>query len=75
MKQFAVAYMNFFSSSLSITFQQGETWKDALSAVISFDANDLSDDIEIAKEDAFNQDWLFDVKELPTTTKETTKNA
>lgn len=65
MRNFAVASMNFFDNNLKITFVKAENWKSALGQVEDLSNYELPDDLEEAKAEAFNGDWVFDVKELP----------
>ena len=65
MKSFAVATINFFDNDLRIFLVEDESWKKALGQVEDLTDYNLPDDIEEAKTEAFNSDWLFDVEELP----------
>lgn len=64
MKKFAVAFVDFaFKNDLQIKFVEAEDWRQALNK--TFGPRYLeSESLEDAKEEAFNQDWLFDVKEI-----------
>jgi hypothetical protein len=63
--KFAVAVIEFFSSELIIEFHEGTSWKDALMKHSKVSAGyELDDFIETAKQDAFDGDWRFDVKEI-----------
>ena len=64
MKKWAVAYINFFDNELSIEIIDASTWKKALGKAHPGLEEFLSDDIEEAKYDAFNGDWMFEVKEI-----------
>jgi hypothetical protein len=72
MTKYAVAAMNFYDNSITIEFIDADDWKTALSKHNQFrddneemgDISWMSDDIEIAKEDAFNADMMFDVVEV-----------
>lgn len=70
MKKFAVAYMNFSDNDLTVKVIKAESWKEALENRLSElypdseDCYEFSDNIEVEKEEAFNQDWLFDVTEV-----------
>lgn len=70
-KLYAVSYMDFFNNNLITEIHQANCWQDALmmhSNVVQcgeFEATIMTQDIEDAKEDAFNGDWLFDVVEVP----------
>ena len=68
MKNFAVAYMNFFDSDLKLKTAWAAGWKEALKGAFPDEHENVRniDSIEEAKEEAFNQDWLFDVIEIPT---------
>jgi hypothetical protein len=63
MKRYAVATINFFDNILKIEFTEANTWKEALDICYHLDGYYLPDDIEEAKAEAFNGDWMFDVKE------------
>ncbi len=67
MKTFAVSYFSFLNNQLKTKIVRATTWKDALAKTFkgSESCADLTDDMEIAKEAAFNQDWMFDVVEVP----------
>ena len=62
MKKYAVSYINFFNNNLitKIVDVDGD-WKVAIEAAIPDTAAYLDDDIENAKCQAFDSDWLFDV--------------
>lgn len=70
--RFAVAYTDEFENDLTIEIIEANTWKDALSKHSKMmdengnpdDNSWMSDNIEQAKEDAFNADFQFDVIEL-----------
>ena len=61
---YAVAYVNFYDNDLQLkTVDVPSTdWKVALEAAFPGHAEHISDDLEEAKNDAFNQDWLFAVE-------------
>lgn len=59
---FIVAYINFFDHDLKIKIVEAKDWKGAIKK--AFDLEFESDDLEGAKEDAYNQDRLFEVKEV-----------
>ena len=69
-KLFAVSYIDFFNNDLVTEFHRADNWQTALELHTEVDAEDTahirSMDIEDAKEEAFNCDWLFDVVEVPT---------
>ena len=67
MKNYAVAYMNFFDNTLDIKFVESDSWKNALDKAFPLEGYELPDDMEEAKTEAFNGDWQFEVKELPDT--------
>lgn len=63
MKKYAVAFVNFFDNDLKIKIVGAEDWRQALNK--AFGPKYLkSDNLVDAKEEAFNQDWLFGVVEL-----------
>lgn len=64
--RYAVGYMDFFDNNLQVrVVDDATTWKDAwVKAFPEQTDNHLPDDIEEAKEYAFNRDWLFDVVEI-----------
>ena len=70
MTQWAVGYISFIDNDMSIEITFGETWIDALNAHSkvhnSGHMEDLPTDIDEAKQEFFNQDAMFDVKEITT---------
>lgn len=71
MKKFAVAYMNFFDSNLVVEVMEAKSWKKALplhSLLEGYEKEYLdeicSKGIDNAKDAAFSDEWLFDVKEI-----------
>ena len=66
MKQYAIAYVNFFDNDLQLKLVEADDWKEAL--VKGFGADKIgwleSKNLESAKEEAFNSDCLIDVKEI-----------
>ena len=70
MTKYAVAHMDFFNNILVckiVEVEDNQSWKDALAKAMNLkDSSELEIDdfIETAKEDAFNQDWLFDVVKI-----------
>jgi diacylglycerol kinase family enzyme len=67
-KTYAVAFMNFDDNLLDIRIVKTPgSWKEALLMSKFIDgetADTLDDSIETAQEQAFDQDWMFDVKEV-----------
>lgn len=70
-KLFAVSYIDFFNNELVTEFHRAANWQTALclhTKVVN-DAEYMDWlcglDIEDAKEEAFNGDWMFDVVEVP----------
>lgn len=67
MKKYAVAYINFldFNLKMKIVVSDGG-WKGALeNAFIGYGCDlDLPDDIENAKDCAYEKDWIFEVVEI-----------
>lgn len=59
---FVVTYLNFYDNDLKIKIVKAKDWKEAIKE--AFDLEFESDDLEGAKEDAFNQDVLFEVLEI-----------
>lgn len=70
-KLYAVSYMDFSNNDMTIEFHRGDCWQDALmqhtqtSWCAESEAAIRAQSMEDAQEDAFNGDWLFDVKEVP----------
>lgn len=69
-KKYAVSAMNFYdnyiTTNLTTKIVEADTWKQALLQHPEFAEDEdrlswMSDDIESAKEEAFNYDLLFDV--------------
>lgn len=59
---YAVSYISFFDNSLKTKIVQAAGWKDALIKAFSIgDWNGFPDDMEEAKGEAFDGDWMFDV--------------
>jgi hypothetical protein len=67
MKTYAVALINFLENNLQLKVVNcAGGWKKALDMAFPGYAENLTgDDIEDAINDAFNQDWLFQVEEVP----------
>ena len=61
--KYAVAHIDLFEHDLKIEIVEASNWKEALEIFVS-NVNDLPDDLKEAKEEAFNQDWMFAVKEV-----------
>lgn len=67
MRKFAVGYLSAFEDELKIEIVFAADWRDALVKSKFIDEevlNSLPDDLADAKQEAFNQDWNFDVKEI-----------
>jgi len=72
MTRYMVGYINFFNNELIVELVEGNTWKEALSKHSSLkDENGnpddlawLAEDLKEAKEEAYNADFAFDVKEV-----------
>jgi hypothetical protein len=47
-KNYAVAYMNFFSNDLTIKFVESDSWKNALYKAFPLEGYELPDDMEEA---------------------------
>lgn len=62
MNKYAVAFVDFFENDLQIKIVEAIDWKQAL--IKAFGIVFTSETLEKAKEEAFNQDCLFDVKEI-----------
>ena len=74
MKNYVVAYISFFDNALDIKFVESDSWKNALDKAFPLDGYELPDDIEEAKIEAFNGDWMFEVKEIPDTSPSSVTN-
>lgn len=70
MKEYAVAYISFFDNKLVLKFFSAPSWKEALAKHDKEFADSLPDDLESAKAAAFDQDCMFDVREVPTKNKD-----
>jgi len=66
MKKYAVSYMDFFDNDLTTRIVEVDgDWKDALKEAFPRTSNDIhGDEIEEVKDNAFDQDWLFEVVEI-----------
>ena len=71
MKKLVVAYVDLFENVMKLEIVQVEdnkSWKDALALIMGEgngpDLDCLDDNLEIAKDEAFDMDFLFDVKEV-----------
>lgn len=65
MAKYAVACINFHDNDLEIKFVPASSWKEALSKYDKEFADSLPDDIKQAKAAAFDQDCMFEVREIP----------
>jgi hypothetical protein len=78
-KNWSVAIMEFHNNTLNVYHVEGTNWKSALIKAYGQDMQtrdhkmdprteaylwELPADMTEAKEEAFNSDWLFDVKEI-----------
>ena len=61
MKKYIFAKADLFENVLVITIEEAYDWRDIVRDSIK-DIDSMT--LEEAKEAAFNQDWLFDIKEL-----------
>jgi len=65
LSKYAVAFINFYDNKLRIEIVNASDWKDAFGiAFPGYEDSISSDDIESAKQEAFNNDWMFEVVEL-----------
>ena len=64
MKKYAVAYILFFDNDLQLKVVEAKGWKEALNKAFDNIGDYLPDRIEEAKAEAFNGDWMFEVKEI-----------
>jgi len=67
MNKFAVAFINFFDNDLQIKIVEigSAHWKHAFVAAYPDYAEFIGNkDMETAKDDAWNQDWAFEVKKI-----------
>jgi len=67
MKRFAVAFLNQFDNVLELKIVEANDWKSALEAAKPGYLEHIKqfDTIEQAAEEAFNQEWNFNVVEIP----------
>jgi len=62
--QYAVTYMSLFDHNMETQIVEADDWKEAFNAALPevfLEAEDLED----AKDEAFNQDWVFEVVPVP----------
>lgn len=65
MKKFAVGYINLYDNEMVIEIHPGETWQAAVAAHSKIgDFIERADDLGVAQERAFDQDFMFDVEEV-----------
>lgn len=67
--KYVVAYLSFFDNDLQVKVVNAENWWIALEAAFPGKLEHLGDVMDVgtledAKEEAFNQDWLFTVCEV-----------
>jgi len=62
--KYAVAYVNFFDNDLQLRVVKARGWKQAVSRAFDCAQHLTSETLDEAKEEAFNQDWLFNVLEI-----------
>ncbi len=62
--KYAVAHMNFYDNDLQIKIVTGDSWRDALIKAFPKMKWLKSNDLEDAREEAFNSDMLFAVEEI-----------
>ena len=69
MNRYAVAYINFYDNELSIKLTKANNWREAVDNTFKIFEEmgvvDISDDIEEAKREAFDADFMFDVILIP----------
>ena len=67
MKRFSVAFINMFDNILELKIVEASDWKSALEAAKPGYLQNVQqfDTIEQAAESAFDQDWNFNVVEIP----------
>lgn len=70
MKRWAVGFISFMDNEMKIEIISAATWKTALAlhaAAGGYEIADdeLSDDMETAKQQFFDQDAMFDVAQIP----------
>lgn len=65
MPKFAVAHTNLYENTTVVEIVKANSWHEALEEAFPGYVENLNiDNMEDAKEEAFNQDWMFDVKEI-----------
>jgi oligoendopeptidase F len=68
LKKYAVAYINFYDNELSIKLTEANNWEEAVNKTFDLFAElgeDCSTDIEEAKRQAFDADFMFEVTLIP----------
>jgi len=67
MKNFAVASVSFLDNDLTLKVTKATDWRDAFRKTFPGESEYLPSELSLeeAKEEAFNQDWLFNVIEIP----------
>lgn len=63
MEIWACAFVNLFDNNAvikQVSVEKGSTWRDAMEKAFPGYVDHVSEDIDKAKEDAFDQEWLFD---------------
>ena len=64
MKRFAVSHIHLMDNDLKSELIEADFWYEALCIYLDYDPELDIKDIEKAKSEAFDQDWLFDVLEI-----------
>lgn len=65
MKSWVVATISFHENNLNLNIVSNkDTWFEALTEVVGYPLYLDSSDLDKSKSMAFDQDWLFDVKEI-----------
>lgn len=64
-KLWAVSFISFFDNELVTVFVYASNWKSAVNNSNLLDGFELPDDMEEAKQEAFNSSMMFNVAEVP----------
>ena len=64
MKRFVVSHIHLMDNDLKSEVVEADSWYEALCIYLDCDPELDTNDIEKAKDDSADQDWLFDVLEI-----------
>jgi hypothetical protein len=64
LKTYVVSYISFFDNNLEMRKVEAESWQEAIHEAFDLGYFSEYNDIQNAKNDAFDMDFLFDVLEV-----------